>query len=264
MRDNKRFYRRAGIAALPVACLFLLFMIVQLGCAQEEKDPAKRLLSRSVRALGGEKRARGWNTRVERGILESHWAGWGHLRANCSRYVKKPDKMKIDNDYSAYDHPFFYVFYYNQGESWYMVNLNVRQHPRIKQSMEEALERVDGAAFFLAECDTFFQVMDVPDDSLLAGSTVERVGCIHEGDTTLFDLSSRTHLPLRRIDNGGTRHILFEDYRKTSGLKVPFHVTTYQNGRITDEQTWEDVRFNVELADSIFEENRPPKESPSS
>ena len=140
------------------------------------------------------------------------------------------------------------------------MNLTVRQHPRITQNLREYLETVDWLAYYNAECDTFFHLSDVPDDSLFAGSSVQRVGCVHNGDTILFDLSRKTGFPVRQIENGGTKHTLFDDYRKTGDLKVPYHTTVFENGAKNTEYLWDEIEYNVEIDEAIFEENRPPAE----
>jgi hypothetical protein len=249
---------RTTKAILVTACLFFLGTVFLSGCEKEEIDPAKQPIARAIKAIGGMKRASGWTTRTEKGLLKVNWPGWGHLQADCSRFVKKPDKIKIDRDFSAYDHPFFQNYYYNAGEGWYMVNLNSRQSPQITERLKVVLERIDDIAYYAANCDTFFLVPDVPDDSLLAGATFERVGCIHDSDTVFYDIDRDTHLPVRKIEDGTTVSIL-EDYRKTCGLKVPFMVTIYENGRKSQEYIWKEITFNKEISDDIFEEYRPPK-----
>jgi hypothetical protein len=246
-------------AVLLVACLFFTGAVLLSGCEKEETDPAKRPIARAIKAIGGIKRASGWTTRTEKGLLKVNWPGWGHLQADCSRFVKKPDKIKIDRDFSAYDHPFFQNYYYNAGEGWYMVNLNSRQSPQITERLREYMTTIDDIAYYAAQCDTFFLVPDVPDDSLLASESFERVGCIHEGDTVLYDIDRDSHLPVRKIENGTTVSMM-EDYRKTCGMKVPYRVTVYENGRKSQEYLWEEITFNKEISDEIFEEHRPPKQ----
>lgn len=80
---------------------------------------------------------------MKEGLHTAIWEGWGTLKADAGRFVKKPDKMKLDQYFSAYDHPFFFAYYYNGGDVWAMVNLGVRQHPRYTQRMTKAMKRVD-------------------------------------------------------------------------------------------------------------------------
>ena len=152
------------------------------------------------------------------------------------------------------------TYYYNEGQAWNIVNLNVRQNPRVTSNMKETMEQVDGTAYYLTACDTFFLVEKVPDDSLYAGSSLHRVGCVHLGDTVLFDLDRETLLPVRRIENSGSRHVILDDYRDTNGPKIAFHVVTYNNGARTEEFVWDEFRFDVEIDDAVFEEDRPATE----
>jgi hypothetical protein len=126
--------------------------------------------------------------------------------------------------------------------------------------MKNLLDRVDGIAFYVAACDTFFTVPAAPGDTLLPGAELLRAGCVLKGDTTLFDLDAKTHLLRRRIENKGARVSIFEDYRKDDGRLVPFHVTVYDAGKKTNEFIWNEVAFDTRLDDAIFEESRPPRQ----
>ncbi len=240
--------------------LLICLVIVVTSPVQAEQgaDAAKKMLLESLEAMGGENAAR-WETRVETGLLTTHWEGWGALRADCGRWVKKPDKMKIDQDFSAYDHPFFFTYYYNGGEVWAMVNLGVRQNPRYTTRMTDAMKKVDGLSYFVSECDTFFVVAEIPGDSLIAAADIERVGVVDNGDTTFIDLDRKTHLLRRTIDKDGS-HTILEDYRSIDGRMVAFHVVTYEDGKVSSEYVWETVKFDEPIEDAIFEEYRPPPE----
>jgi len=218
--------------------------------------PPKAFLEKASKALGENKQ---WTTRVEKG-LETVWdrGGWGELRADYTRWIRKPDKLKIDRDNSAYDHPFFRTYYYNGGDSWYVVNLVAGRNPQVGASLKTLLERIDGIAYYLSACDTFFSVETVPDDSLLTGATLRRVGCVLKGDTTIFDLDRKSARPVRRIENKGKRAYLFADYRKVEGRLLPFRVTVYDEGARSSEFLWSEVVFDKPIDDATFEENRPP------
>jgi hypothetical protein len=260
MNKKKASAMIAPLLLLPA----LLLSFLHTGCEKEEPDPAKRLFVKAIREIGGMKKATGWETRVEKGILVSVTPGWGNLKAECAHFVKKPDKLKIDNDFSAYDHPFYWIYYLNGESAWGVANLGVRVHPRITENLTSYMEAVDGLAYYLTTCDTFFLVDEVPDDSLFAGADIARAGIVDEGDTILFDFSTQSHLLVRRIDEGGMQHTILDDYRKTNVLKMPFKVTVYTNGAISREYTWNEITFNTALNDAMFEEDRPapPEEEP--
>jgi outer membrane lipoprotein-sorting protein len=250
--------RRSMALVLITALAMLIPALVFAGHpAAGTDDSAKKMLQKSSKALGEDKP---WKTRVEKG-LETVWdrTGWGELRADYTRWIVKPDKLKIDRDNSAYDHPFFRTYYYSGGDAWYVVNLVPGRSPQLAANLKQLLERVDGIAYYVASCDTFFATPSVPDDSLLAGAPLERVGCVLDGDTTLFDLNRKTHLPARRIENKGKRAYIFDDYRNTDGRLVPFHVTVYDDGQKSNDFLWSEVLFDQKIDDSIFEENRPPQ-----
>lgn len=250
---------RRAIGAIALCSLFS-FSFLTLGCSPQEKDPAKRLLGKAVKKLGGLEKTRGWTTRMERGILTQNRPGWGTLQADCAFYVKKPGKLKMDQDFSAYDNPFYFEYYYNEGDAWAVVNANTHQNPRITANLEEFMKDVDGLPYYYDVCDTFYLAGEVADDSLFAGSEITRIGCVQEGDTVMFDFSTESHLPVRIIKQGGATYIILDDYHKTCGIMAPFHRTMYENGAMTADYVWEEITFDGQIDDAIFEENRPPKQ----
>jgi hypothetical protein len=256
MKNEK--VNRSLPAAIFAAVMCILLLSTSASAIGPEK--ARELLELAVESMGGAERASGWKTRVDKGIMNQFQPGWGSLKADNTRHVKKPDKVREERDFSAYDHPFFYHYYLNGDDAWYMVNMNARRHPIVTEAMKNLARTIDGLAYYTEQCDTFFTVAEVPDDSLFTGASLERIGVVDEGDTIIFDLNKESHLPVRSIDKGGTRHIIMGDYRETGGMIVPFHVEVFepQTG-VTTEYLWKEILFDVEIDDSIFEEYRPPK-----
>lgn len=256
MNKRKTLKKDIWKTTLAVSLLVLLFIVHAIGSPGAGGE-AKKLLHKSVTALGGVEAVRGWKTRTATGTTVMYNPGWGTLTATASQFIKKPNKCKIDNDFSAYDHPFYYTYYYNCGQAWAVINLTVRQSPGITDNLEGFMKTVDGVAYYFEECDTFYLVDDAPGDSLLEASEFHRVGCVHEGDTVLFDLSRKDFTPLRMIENGGSEHSLFTDYREVDGARVPFYITTYRNGALHGYYEWEKIEFGTPIDDAIFEEDRP-------
>jgi len=248
----------AAFALIVAGSLALIPVRAQAGVsAKEPKNPAKAMLEKASKALGEDKE---WTTRVEKGLfIEWDTEGWGTLRADYARSIKKPDKLKIDQDNSAYDHPFFRMYYMSGGEAWGIVNLQTRQSPQLTASLKTVLDRADGIRYFLAACDTFFMAAPVPDDSVLSGKDLVRAGCVLKGDTILFDVQKKSNLLMRRIESKGTRAFVFESYENVRGHRMPFHVVVYDKGRMASEYQWQSITFDEKLDDAMFEENRPPK-----
>jgi hypothetical protein len=246
-----------GVAVLAAFVVITSLSGLQSSLAGDENE-ARSLLKKSVEASGGQKNCAAWKTKVEEGELTVHWPGWGSPHAVAKRSVKRPDKMVLDQDFSVYDHPFFFTYYYNAGDVWAVVNLGVRQHPRYTKTMSRAMKDTGGLYYYLTECDTLFIVTDVPDDSLVVGSTVDRVGIVDNGDTILVDLDKKTHRPVREITDGGAQQVLFEAYDKAGALTVPYRLTIYQNGTLSAEYVWKKITFDEPLSDELFGESRPP------
>jgi hypothetical protein len=247
--------KTSAILLLAAAC-FLAAVPARSG-----ERSARDLIDQSVEASGGMEAMGAWKTMTRTGDLVVHWEGWGTPRAKCSLKVKRPDKLVLDQDFSAYDHPFFFTYWYNGGEVWAMVNLGVRQHPRYTEAMTRAMKNASGMYYYAAECDTFFSGGDVPDDSLLAGRVVERVGVVDDGDTVMVDLDPATHLPVRLVRDNGAEQTFFTDYRDVDGMMVPFAMTVYQGGAVSAEYTWETIVFDQPIDDAVFEENRPAEQA---
>ena len=236
-----------------------LALLIPGSVTSGEREEAKELLVKSVDAMGGMEHSIGWMTMVQKGILHQFQPGWGNLTADCTRHVKKPGRIRDERDFSAYDHPFFYNYYLNGEDAWMLVNMSVREHPRVTEAMKNMMRMIDGIAYYVEHTDTLFLVTEVPDDSLFAGSSLNRVGVVDQGDTIYVDLSIETHFPVRRIDNGGTRHIIMSMYRETGGLMVPFHVQVFEQTGVTTEYLWDEINYGVMIDDALFEEYRPAK-----
>lgn len=248
------------MAALAVAAGVLAASAGLRAVRAESANPARAIVAKSVEKTGGAKKARKWTTRIERGHMVANWPGWGELHANYTRWVKKPDKMKIDQDFTAFDHPFFFTYYYNAGDVWAVVNLGARQNERYTKRMTKNMRTADGLAYYAAECDTFWLVTDVADDSLVAASSIDRVGIADHGDTVLFDLDKKSRLPVRRIEDRGAVQVLFDDYRQTPAGEIAHHLTIYQQGVKSEEHVLEEIVFGEKIDDAIFDELRPKTE----
>jgi len=258
MNNHVRFIA-AGVA---LAAFTFATILAVAPAGAGDKDAARKLLEKSVEAIGGKDDCESWKTLVAKGELTVHWEGWGTPKADATLWVKRPDKMVLDQDFSANDHPFFFTYYYFAGDVWAVVNLGVRQNPRYTKMMTRALKNNHSVYYYLTECDTMWVVPDVPDDSLVVGSTVDRVGVVDLGDTILVDLDKKSHLPIRQVEDGGNQHTLFQAWQKVHGdLMRPYRVTVYQNGAVAADYRWEEFKFDVPLDDGLFEENRPAKDT---
>jgi len=248
---------KVSLALMAVFCLAVSAVYLP-GCGGPLD--AEGMMQKSVKALGGLEKATGWKTSVSKGLMMTNWPGWGDLRADCTYIIQKPDMMVLDQDYSAYDHPFFFRYTYNAGEAWVMVNLGVRQNPRYNTMLEKGLRTVDGIAYYLEHSDTLYIVPEVEPDTILTGVDFTRIAVIEGTDTLFFDLDNSTWLPVRAIekgDQGGWNHSIYDDYRTVNGYLVPFHETTYVNGAKNREMTWKSIEFDVEIDSAEFEKNRP-------
>lgn len=240
-----------------LTCCAILCIAAATAAAAEN---ARVLVDRSVEASGGMEALGGWTTMIRTGELTVNWPGWGHPLADCTLRVKRPGKLMLDQDFSAHDHPFFFTYYYNDGDVWAVVNLGVRESPRYTEAMSRAMKNVAGMYYYAAECDTFFLAGPVPDDSLVAGSSVERVGILDHGDTVMIDLDRDTRLPVRLLRDHGSEQTLFSDYREVGGIRMPFRMTVYRDGAVSAEYVWKTTVLDEPIDDAVFEEYRPAEE----
>ncbi len=250
---------KIAVLLIPVFAAAALCAVFS-SCEEQYSSPAEKILAESVKEMGGKNNATQWETRVQKGLLTNYNPGWGTLRAEYTIHVKKPDKMKIDQNFGAFDHPFYYTYYYNDGMVWAEVNMNVRQRPRYTSTVKKSYkEMTEAPTYYLTSCDTFFVVEDPTPDSLITEVDFDRVGCVMEGDTVYFDISGKTRRPIRIIEEGN-RQLLLEDFREVNGYLYPFRQTVYTDGAKYSEVIWEDISFDVNIDDSIFEENMPEPE----
>jgi hypothetical protein len=253
-----RISRMKVPAALFAVCLAAALTAWLSGCGGPLDGYG--MAEKSVKALGGLEKATGWKTAVNKGIMMTNWPGWGDLKADCEYLVHKPDRLVLDQDYSAYDHPFFFRYTFNAGEAWVMVNLGTRTNARYTAMLEKALRTIDGIAYYYENADTIYAVPEVEPDTLLADMDFSRIAAVSGTDTVFFDLCAKTWLPLRAIDKGdqgGWNHNLYDDYRSIGGHMVPFHEVTYVNGIKNRELTWDTIEFDVEIDPGEFEKFRP-------
>ncbi len=103
MKKHVRFITAGVVLAAFASASILLAGPAGAG----DEDPARQLLERSVEAIGGKEVCESWKTLIAKGELTVHWEGWGSPKAVATLWVKRPDKMALDQDFSANDHPFF-------------------------------------------------------------------------------------------------------------------------------------------------------------
>jgi len=199
-----------------------------------------------------------WSTRIEEGTyIAWNTPGWGTLRAHYTRIVKRPAMVKIDQDFSAFDHPFFRTHYYYKGDSWAQVNLITRKSERAKRALEEFLAKLDWIAYYLSSSDEISTTDANGSDSMIAVKEYYRVLCTGKRDTVILDIEKNKFLPLRLIDQTKKRQTIYEDFRRVNKRTLPFHITVYDEGKKTQEFIWERIEFDKNIPDSIFVENQP-------
>jgi len=199
-----------------------------------------------------------WSTRIEEGTyIAWNTPGWGTLRAHYTRIVKRPDMVKIDQDFSAFDHPFFRTYYYYKGDSWAQVNLVTRKSERAKIALEEFLANLDWVAYYLNSSDEISTTDINGSDSIIAGKEYYRVLCTGKSDTAILDIEKNKFLPLRLIEPTKKRQTIYEDFRSVNKRTLPFHIIIYDKGKKTQEFIWERIEFDKNIPDTIFVENQP-------
>ena len=185
----------------------------------------------------------------------AYWTMW-----EANAYDQQDNLYKNGTLHDLEGH-FAFTYYYNKGEVWAVVNLGVRQNERYTERITKSMKTIDGLAYYLAECDTFYLVTNAVDDSLVAAAGIDRVGVVDRGDTVLFDLDKQTHLVVRRIEDRGAVQVLFDDYRDKNGVKLPYRMRVYQGDGRTEEVVFEDYLIDEKIDGAVFEEFRPkPKE----
>lgn len=254
---------RAGRAA---AAALVALAIWAAGCSSPGQEDAATIVERSVEALGGREALTGWTTQVSEGLMRRKLPGWGELRADCTYLVEKPGKIVLDQDYSVYDHPFFYRYTYNEGDAWVMVNLGIRQNPRYTEMLAGTLEKIDGFAYFAANADTFYAVPDtVPlaiPDSLRSWTGSDRIAFVDEADTVYYDIDRKSRLPVCALDRTpqvGWNVNIYDDYRRVGKIRVPFHEVMWSGGEIAREMIWEKITIDKPIDPTEFEKYRPPQ-----
>jgi len=165
--------------------------------------------------------------------------------------------VKIDQDFSAFDHPFFRTYHYYKGDSWAQVNLVTRKSERVKIALEEFLANLDWVAYYLNSSDEISTTDINGSDSIIAGKEYYRVLCTGKSDTAILDIEKNKFLPLRLIEPTKKRQTIYEDFRSVNKRTLPFHIIIYDKGKKTQEFIWERIEFDKNIPDTIFVENQP-------
>lgn len=255
--------RTEGRTALAVLCCLAL---LAAGCAAPGKEDAATVVDRSLKALGGRDALTGWKTQVSKGLMKTNRPGWGDLQADCTYLVEKPGKIVLDQDYSVFDHPFFFRYTYNDGDAWVMVNLGIRQNPRYTEMLADVLEKIDGFAYYAGHCDTLYAVPDtIPlalPDSIGAGTGFDRIAFVEGADTVYYDIDRKTRMPVHALDHndqGGWNINLYDDFRRVGRIRMPFHEVMWYGGEKVREMLWNEITVDTPIDPAEFEKNRPPK-----
>ena len=235
--------------------LIVISTLSTTGTAAEEQLSGESILKRAVINTGCNIP---WKTRIEEGTyIAWNTPGWGTLKAHYTRFVKKPDMVKIDQDFSAFDHPFFRTYYYFKGSSWMQVNLVTRKSDRLLKALEEFLIKIDWITYYLNASDEISTIKTAEDDSILKGKQYYRVLCTGKIDSITLDIEKNKFLPLRLNEPKKSRQTIYEDFRSVKNHFLPFHLTVYEDGRKTQEFIWEKIEFDSSIPDSVFLENQP-------
>ncbi len=249
--------RRTMGTAGRLAAVFVLLFSAACREAEDEAETGRALVERSIESMGGAEAMTGWTTRSQYGVMEVDWPGWGHLTAATVRHVQKPDRAYIDNDFSAYDHPFYFTYYLDGDSAWQVVNLGVRRSEELTERMKDYVLKADGLAYYASMCDTFTIAGEMSADSLLPGKQAVRVEGVAGSDTIRFDIDRGTGFLLRTIEEAEVRQTIFDDYRRAGGLMAPYHTTVYQDGAKSEEFRWERIAYDEQIDQAIFERERP-------
>lgn len=248
----------------------------------EDEGPkkARALLDKAIEALGGSAYL-DYTTRSEEGrsysLYHSQTRGAGALYRRFFRFADKDrTEVALEKGIGVYDLiPFPIpvpegksnkktdVAIIHNGDKGYEVSYKGTEQEDAKDTRdylrrrERSLDwvlrkwiREPGVAFFYD--GTAIAAANLADKVTITNSRNQSV--------TLF-LDTTTHLPMKKTytwrdatDKGqNTEEEVFDNYKPVQGIMTPYTLSRYYNGDLVSERFLNKVKYNNELADSLFE-----------
>lgn len=252
--------QRMGIALLLATGLFAAGV-----SASRPAETAQDILARSIQAHGGGKLTT-WKTMVVEGTIDVVDGVTYH--AAYRLWARKPGKLRVEHDLTADRGRRFDQYFLNGGVSWMRRSLIVGTVPAAR--MQRWLDQCSFVASYAADSAAFTLQPDAVVEwqaPPVTGATAPKVvegrpafvlhATIDGGAVDLYIDKERYYL-LQEVTPGGRR--VFSGFTNFAGRTLPTKINEYTRGRQGETLTpitWKTVRYDVPVAEWLFEEDKP-------
>ena len=169
-------------------------------------------------------------------------------------YVVYPDKFRVDATFAGQQN----IQAYNSGVAWVKDPAGVSKAPPAMQSDFAATVRRDTFPLLIAAAEGRLTVRQLPEEGKdgvtlkvleISGEGLAAVRLYIDRDARIVRQTYMTPGP----DGSPSRaEEVFSDYRKVSGIEVPFKASVLRDGRLILDRTLKSVTFNTTIDPTLF------------
>jgi zinc protease len=213
------------------------------------------LLRRVVQTKGGLDALKGIHTVVVDADM-SVTTPRGPTLIPTKTYVVYPDKFRVEAMFAGQQN----VQAYNAGSAWVKDPAGVSAAPPAMRSDFAATVRRDTFPLLIAALEGKLAVRPLPEEGK-DGVTLKVIEISGEGLTPVrlyIDQNNRivrqTYTTPGPDGRSSQAEEVFSDYRKVSGIEVPFKASVLRDGRLILDRTLKSVSFNVPVDASLFQQ----------
>jgi hypothetical protein len=233
-------------------CLLLTIIVIIFGLNFTSAQTAKEILEKSVKAHGGLDKLTNWKNLKTTGEMVFDQSDAIKMRGALSRIFVKPDKARIDQDFTAFEpNNLFRTLIYNNDQSWSITNLIPNYSNMYKNTLKSTLDKADGIAYYFNKSIS----VNLKPESNIEGRPVYVLESIQVNDTSYLFIDKNTYLLVR--DSLRNVSMVYIDFKNVNGVIIPekFNQIVYSPQRVAVNKYKLDViEFNTEIDPAIFEE----------
>jgi hypothetical protein len=234
----------------------ILFSLLNIFISFSQQD-AKEIVEKSVKAYGGFNKLTQWKTMVLKGVIISDRSEAIKMKGALTRYTVKPDKLRIDQDFTAFEpNAEIRSYIYNNDQAWAIANLIPFYSNNYKPSMKAALDRVDGMAFYLKKSKSLLLLPE----QIINNKPEHVIESITENDTTFLYIDKKTYFLVQ--DSLKNTKMLYSSFKKFDGIYYPtaYDQVVYTPQRmVVNKFKIDKVQYNVKIDPKLFEEEKQKK-----
>jgi hypothetical protein len=246
------------------ALLLAAGVSVAFAPASRTAETAQDILARSIQAHGGG-RLTTWKTMVVEGTIDIVDGVTYH--AAYRLWAEKPGKLRVEHDLTADRGRRFDQYFLNGGVSWVRRSLIVGTVPVAR--MQRWFDQCSFVASYAAHSAAFALQPDAvvewqaPPDGSAAPKVVERrpAFVLHatiDGAAVDLYIDKERFFLLQEVTPDGRR--VFSGFTNFAGRLLPTKINEYARSRQGETLTpiaWKTVKYDVPVAEWLFEEDKP-------